>query len=214
LELNVPTSAHGSLPPTEPDARASDTRERILDAAARIFAENGYARTTTKALATEAGITEMTLFRHFGSKENLFAELVERYGGPALATEIESQLTGDYRVDLLRIGQLFLNITLERREMMRLFMCEAAHFPELADSLSQNPRLMRAMLSRYLQQQIDRGHIRPLHVEAAAQAFWGMFFTYGVILDAFNDDFGQDMPAEEIVAHFVDIFVYGTLRKE
>ena len=75
----MPTFAEGSPPPTEPDSRAKDTRERILDAAARVFAENGYARTTTKALATAAGITEMTLFRHFGSKENLFAALVERY---------------------------------------------------------------------------------------------------------------------------------------
>lgn len=210
----MPTFAEGSPPPTEPDSRAKDTRERILDAAARVFAENGYARTTTKALATAAGITEMTLFRHFGSKENLFAALVERYGGQAVAAGLESQLTGDYRADLLRIGQLFLNIALERREIMRLFMCEAAHFPELAHTLSQNPRLLREMLSRYLQQQIDRGHIRPVHVEAAAQAFWGMFFTYGVILDVYNDDFGQDMSVEEIVAHFVDIFVNGTLHTE
>lgn len=48
------------------------TEKKILDAALKIFAERGYDGAKTKLIAKESGFTEMTLFRKFGSKENLF----------------------------------------------------------------------------------------------------------------------------------------------
>ncbi len=53
-------------------------KEVILEAAARLFAKNGYARTSTVALAQEAGVAEGTIFRHFKSKEDLFIALILR----------------------------------------------------------------------------------------------------------------------------------------
>jgi AcrR family transcriptional regulator len=179
-----------------------------------MFAENGYARTTTRALATAAGVTEITLFRHFGSKENLFAAVVQDYGTQVVASILEAELTGDYRADLLHIGQLFLSMVVERREIIRLMMCEATHFPELAQMLSQNPLLLRQTLVGYFQQQIDAGRLRPLNTEAAAQAFLGMFFAYGLILSAFDEQLAVRMPLDEVVPHFVDIFINGTVHEE
>jgi AcrR family transcriptional regulator len=43
------------------------------------FFERGYLGTTTKEIATLAGITETTLFRHFPSKEVIFEEVLKRY---------------------------------------------------------------------------------------------------------------------------------------
>lgn len=48
------------------------TRPRTLAAAHRLFAENGYRATTTKEICLLAGIAEPTLYRHFGSKAQLF----------------------------------------------------------------------------------------------------------------------------------------------
>jgi len=48
------------------------TEKKILDAALKIFAERGYDGAKTTLIAKESGFTEMTLFRKFGSKENLF----------------------------------------------------------------------------------------------------------------------------------------------
>jgi AcrR family transcriptional regulator len=191
-----------------------ETRQRILEAAARVFAENGYARATTRRLAATAGVNEVTLFRHFTNKQKLFAAVVEQFGGPAVTAAIEAQLTGDYRQDLLRIGQYFMALVVERRDIIRLMTCEAGHFPDLADVLAQNPRLMRQSLARYLQQQIDLGRVRPINVEAAAQAFWGMFFTYGLGQDVYAERMGMRVSAEEMVGHFVDLFVHGTIRQE
>jgi AcrR family transcriptional regulator len=51
-----------------------DTEERILDAALKIFISEGYADATTRKIAQEANVTEMTVIEKFQSKENLFRE--------------------------------------------------------------------------------------------------------------------------------------------
>ncbi len=53
-------------------------KDIILETAARLFAEKGYARTSTAILAKESGVAEGTIFRHFKSKEHIFIALVQR----------------------------------------------------------------------------------------------------------------------------------------
>src|SRR5687767_15947222 len=55
-------------------------REQLLDAAARLYAEAGYRGATTRRIATQAGVNEITLFRHFGSKDALIREAITRAG--------------------------------------------------------------------------------------------------------------------------------------
>ncbi len=59
---------------------ASLRREQLLDCAADLFANSGYARATTAQLAKSAGVTEPIIYRHFDSKRDLFAALIERTG--------------------------------------------------------------------------------------------------------------------------------------
>ncbi len=51
---------------------ADKTEQKIIDSSLKIFAEKGYAGATTRNLAEEAGFSEMTLFRKFKTKQNLF----------------------------------------------------------------------------------------------------------------------------------------------
>jgi AcrR family transcriptional regulator len=190
---------------------SDDTRQRILVAAAQVFAEKGYARATTRLLAEAAGVNEVTLFRHFGSKEGLFAAIIETYAAPALSTAIAAQLTGDYRQDLLTMGTRVLDTLLERSEAMRLMLCEAEQFPEVRQVMAQNPRQLRQALAGYLRQQMAQGRVRPLNPEVAAQAFWGMFFAYTVSMWLLDEPLDAGLSTEELVAEFVDIFVQGTL---
>ncbi len=53
-------------------------KDIILETAARLFAERGYARTSTALLAKEAGVAEGTIFRHFSNKEDIFLALIKR----------------------------------------------------------------------------------------------------------------------------------------
>jgi AcrR family transcriptional regulator len=63
---------------------AAKRREQLLDCAASLFAQHGYARATTSQLARAAGVTEPIIYRHFDSKRDLFVALIERTGEDTL----------------------------------------------------------------------------------------------------------------------------------
>lgn len=71
-------SRAGKTPPTSPGKRVdSKTRRRLIrEAAAKLFARSPYDQVTTKQLAEAAGISEALLFQHFGSKRDLYIEVV------------------------------------------------------------------------------------------------------------------------------------------
>ena len=64
------------MPPAISRPKASETREKLLAAAARVFARCGLEGATTREIAREAGVNEVTLFRHFQSKDNLLAAVL------------------------------------------------------------------------------------------------------------------------------------------
>jgi AcrR family transcriptional regulator len=199
-----------SVPHTRPEALPDETRQRILLAAAQVFAEQGYARATTRILASAAGVNEVTLFRHFGNKHNLFAAVIDEYAASAVTADLQARLTGDYRQDLIAMGGYVLQVLLERRGAVRLMLCEASHFPKVREVMAQNPRQLRQVLAGYLQHQMENGRIRKLHPEVAAQAFWGMFFAYAISLGILAEPVSPELSTEDLVAQFVDIFVRGT----
>jgi AcrR family transcriptional regulator len=73
-----------------PAGRAERTRTRLLAAALDLFARKGYDETTVAEIATAAGVTEMTFYRHFGSKDQLVLE--DPYD-PLIASAIGHQPT-------------------------------------------------------------------------------------------------------------------------
>jgi AcrR family transcriptional regulator len=65
---------------------ASATAAAILDAAAALFAERGFERTTVRDIAAHAEVNQALLFRYFGSKEALFEQVMLRGGREQLAS--------------------------------------------------------------------------------------------------------------------------------
>jgi len=191
------------------ETAVDETRARILSAAAQVFAAQGYARATTRALAAAAGVNEVTLFRRFGNKQGLFAAVIDRFAAPAMTAEMEAQLSGDLRLDLGMMARALAGLMVQREGAVRMMLCESAHFPELREVLVKNPRQLRQMLASYLKQRMEDGQVRPMHAEATAQAFWGMFFAYGISLGILDESLSPAIDLDELVDHFVDIFVNG-----
>ncbi|MFY1621228.1 helix-turn-helix domain-containing protein, partial [Micromonospora sp. WMMD736] len=66
---------------TTPQARmrrsTEEVRTLVLASARRLFSVHGYGGTSTRDVATDAGVTAAAIFRHFGSKKGLFDAAVE-----------------------------------------------------------------------------------------------------------------------------------------
>ncbi|WP_369275461.1 TetR/AcrR family transcriptional regulator [Streptomyces sp. R11] len=77
--------------------------QEILDTAVRLFAEQGYERTTIAQIAREAGISQRSLFRYFGTKEDLVCGDQEALG-ELLKRTVEQQPAEASVWDALRAG--------------------------------------------------------------------------------------------------------------
>ncbi len=68
--------------------RRAQTRARLLDAAAKVYARRGFAGATLDEVAAEAGFTKGAVYGHFGSKENLLIALGEEYTAAQIAEQM------------------------------------------------------------------------------------------------------------------------------
>ena len=93
----MPLAAKSS--PNKTAARGP-ARERLLDAAAVVFARDGLGASTTREIARTAGVNEVTLFRLFQNKQNLLTAVLERVFAPSPAERITSP---DAETDLSEI---------------------------------------------------------------------------------------------------------------
>jgi AcrR family transcriptional regulator len=135
---------------------AIDIREKLLEAAARVYAEAGYRGATTRRIAQVAGVNEITLFRHFGSKDALLLEALRLCGMPvelprlpAEPADPERELTA-WCVD--HHAMLF-----EKRSLIRTCLGEMAERPEMGRPASAGPRLAAEILRGYLVRLRERG---------------------------------------------------------
>jgi len=69
---------------SRPQGKEPVGRERILDAAARLFVEHGYAATTTRSISTAVKIKQPSLYYHFPNKEAMLVELLVATAEPSL----------------------------------------------------------------------------------------------------------------------------------
>ncbi len=70
-------------------ARKAQTRERLLEAAAQVYARRGFNGATLEEVASEAGFTKGAVYAHFGSKENLLLALMEEHLAGQIAEQLE-----------------------------------------------------------------------------------------------------------------------------
>jgi AcrR family transcriptional regulator len=109
---------------------SASARERLLDAAAVVFARDGLAGSTTRQIALAAGVNEVTLFRLFQTKQNLLTAVLERLfatpGQVPAAPAIETDLRGIVRDYVTRYDAgIHKNLALRR-----VLIGEIQHFQE------------------------------------------------------------------------------------
>ncbi|MGL5863943.1 MAG: TetR/AcrR family transcriptional regulator [Phycicoccus sp.] len=133
---------------------SDDVRRRIVDAAGSAFYENGYAATGVDALADTAGVSKMTLYRYFPSKEELICAVLDR-GDEWSAAQYEQLMAGhDDPAD--RLAAVFDWIAEHANQpgcRGCMFQNGAAEFPEVADAVHEiSIRHKRSVRESYLRE--------------------------------------------------------------
>lgn len=102
-------------------SKKTATRNKIMEVALRLFSEQGYYATTTKSIAKAAGVNELTLFRHFGTKEKLFQETTDNYVTEInLKSEIDELIDQDFETSIIQIAKDYLAFCFEAKELYKI----------------------------------------------------------------------------------------------
>jgi AcrR family transcriptional regulator len=111
------------------------TKDRILEAAYKCFSEKGYLGATTREIAKNAGVSEVTLFRHFKSKKELFSEVLDRFSViPSLEKigRFKAELSGVERVKFAGIE--IIKSLQEKRNFLKILLSET---PKLTSEVNE-----------------------------------------------------------------------------
>jgi AcrR family transcriptional regulator len=180
-------------------------RDQLLDAAARVYAETGYRGATTRRIAGEAGVNEITLFRHFGSKDTLLREAITRAGSSDVP-EMLPELPRDPARELSEWARTQITELRERRALIRTCMGEIAEHPGIFSSENSPPTLAAQALSRYLRRLREVGLAKAPFDEVAASAMlMGVLFADAIGRDVMRDIYRND--PDKALAEYVRLFL-------
>ncbi|MEV4578323.1 TetR/AcrR family transcriptional regulator [Nonomuraea jabiensis] len=182
---------------TEHGPRRSPAKRRaILDAAIKVFTDQGYARTSVDAIAAVAGVGKQTVYGHFGDKEQLFLAAIQEArsavstplaGGDAEGTP-GIALSGDPREDLTALGERILDIALSPRvsALHRLTIAEVAHHPQLQRTWRESSASADGAVVGYLRDRDADGRLRVPDPARAARQFSHLVITEGRVETAYG----------------------------
>jgi AcrR family transcriptional regulator len=154
-----------------------DSREQLLQAAIKVYSTSGVRGATTKRIAQEAGVNEVTLFRHFGSKEALLHEALA-LSARALFESGLPAAPSDPATELLQFARNHYQALWEHRALIRVAMGEFSDHPESTHVACETSARLNRELKSYLRQLktmgVASGEWEP---DAAASMLLGTLFS-------------------------------------
>ncbi len=169
----------------------------ILDAAVACVAKYGFSGLTTRQIAQEAGVNEVTLFRRFKNKNGIINAAFQREA--ALVKGRVGDYTGNLEDDLLRIVSTYIDIARSRSYLTPIILLELPGNPDLREA-AEHPLQVLIGLTGILEQYQQDGRLKPEPPLAAFAALIGpmMFalFTGNIYPEIFNQFDAHDFVAK------------------
>jgi len=180
--------AHPSVPAPKPQRgrpRDPERGRRILEAAQRHFNEHGLERASVDAIAADAGVSKMTVYSNFGSKEGLFQAVVRDRTAAVVAEAPGAGALDPNQPEeaLLAVGTRFLALARgDALGAMRAVYGVAGVQPEACHAFyKEGPERVNGELAAYLRRAHSAGTLKVRNPLQAADLFLSMFLGSGHI---------------------------------
>jgi AcrR family transcriptional regulator len=196
----APTEAYDWV--EDPDDRWGRKHRSILEAATAVFLANGYLGTSMDEIAARAGVSKMTVYKHFVDKERLFVEIVtrtvEEISDPVHAEVLALTDSGDIEADLRGLAQRQLELVMQPQllALRRLVIGESSRFPQLGQAFYElGPARTIDALATAFERLADRGVLQ-LQDPALAAAHFNWLIMSAPINQAML--LGKDEPPDDL----------------
>lgn len=212
----APSASLSNASVSEP---APPRREQILHAAAEAFAARGFRGATTREIAARVGITEAALYRHFPSKEAIYAAILDTKiaapslfeSGPVAEAVQRSDDAGVFR----GLAQAILSSVERDPFFVRILFYTALEGHALAEPFfATRVRRLRERLTEYIARRTQEGAFRAVDPMLSARAFLGMVLDFVIVRDVFGQREAYPHTSEEAGDGFVAVFLEGIRARE
>ena len=193
---------------------AEDRRQQIVAIAGELFSQKGFRGTTTKEIAERAGVSEAIIFRHFATKDDLYAAILDAKVQQT-AERMKAQLAeaASRKDDQAFFGLLafeMLEFHIKDQTFMRLLLFSGLEGHDLSDIFFHSAaRDVKDSIRLYIKQRIADGAFRPVDPAVAARAFVGMVLHQVQVRTIFSDTEDIKLSNKQIAERFVEIFLNG-----
>ncbi|HUB64506.1 MAG TPA: TetR/AcrR family transcriptional regulator [Methylocella sp.] len=202
--------------------RGEKRREEIAAVAERVFLSRGFTETTMQIIAEEAGASKETLYRHFGSKEGLFSDVIRSRSAQITGgNDGNLPAEGSPREILCDLGLSLLRFLVSPNSLSlyRAIVAEVPREPELGRIFySQGPGRLLDQFARYLASATQCGKLCCPEPELAAKLFLGSVVANHQILSLVspNREAFSDLKMQAHVNEAVSMFLarYGGCSAE
>lgn len=181
----------------------------IIASASSLFAEKGFNGTKTREIAARAGVSEALIFKHFPSKEDLYAAILAMESPvPALLNRVKSLAKDRKDEEVFRVIADTIVGGAPDEELMRLIFFSALEGHELSDMFFRNHiRVFYDFLSGYIRGRIEEGAFRDIPPIIAARSFMGMLIYHRLLGVLFRAKLPYS--TEELSGAFVTLMLNG-----
>jgi AcrR family transcriptional regulator len=173
-------SVDSAEPKPAPRMAAEDRREQIIEVAVRLFSQKGFRGATTKEIASAAGVNEAIIFRHFSTKSELYAAIIDRKANSVEMKSLRSALAeameqGDDRQVFETLAFHVLEFHERDDTAIRLLLYSALEGHELAEMITRNFILKtHQQVAEYVKKRMADGVFRRMDPMVAVRGFMGM----------------------------------------
>lgn len=161
------------------EIEAGSTDEKIVNATLRILQKEGVSKTTTKKIASEAGVNEVTIFRNFKNKKNLI-EVVKDYHLKLFIEKLENifDFNGDEEIGEYLKKNFFGLASLSDDDfaIMKIAMEEVRDIPGRMNLIAKITDAMINKLDEFFKLQKEKGKIRDVNPRALAVMCFSITF--------------------------------------
>lgn len=174
-------------------SKEMSSSDKLLTAVIELVADKGYNGVSTKEIANTAGVNEVTLFRLFGSKQNLLETAFHRYHYSEEMTKLfQEKLVGDLHADLLLISRTYHEAMNRNRKIIQIALKEGSVFSEFREKANKHPQKLKELLANYFQSMYEKGKLIETNWELQALSF--MWMNYGAFISNLHSE-GSNFPS-------------------
>jgi AcrR family transcriptional regulator len=182
-------------------------REKILDAATELYAETGFRGATTRQIAQRAGVNEVTVFRHFGSKTALLHEAI-RCACARGEQNLLPERPGNVAAELSRWALRTWEGLWRRRAVIRTALGDSEAHPELYPKDDSATACAGRELASYLERlRVSGRTVVPFEISAATALLMGALFSDAMSRDILPQLYRRKPP--QAIAEYVTLFLRG-----